>query len=255
MKISLYLIFIFLLFSFCSQKKENEEKDTFSLKELNVAMIYEKKAANIPCLLYNITDTLKSNQKIGVIFKFDVKYDNPKKGNNCCAFEPGMDGTKEKIKKINIVFKDNKNTIDITDKLHNIEEAQMFNRFEEYIQGKLNINDFSCECYDEKSDKLITNLKREHLGGTLLKSEINNNKTHVIKNINDFINLYNSLAGDIYKGTYDNRDLTSGWRVSQKYYSFWLPEKFNTSLEKFNKLEIEVELLNGRKLKYLRILK
>jgi len=254
MKITLYIVFIFLIAS-CSLKKENEEKDTFSLDNVNIAMIYNEKINNIPCSLFNITDSIKKNRKIGIIFKLDVKYDNPKKGNNCCAFEPGVDGTKEKIKKIRIVFKNIKSKIDITDKLFNIEESQNFNSFEKYIQGQFNVNDFSCECYEQKSDKVIENSKREHLGGKLIKSDINKNRTHIIENIDDFINLYNSLAGETYKGKYDNRGLYSGWRISNKYYSFWLPENSNASLEKFNELEIEIELFNGRKLKHIRVLK
>jgi hypothetical protein len=254
MKITLHIIIVFLFVS-CSQKKENEDKDTFSLKKVDVAMIYEKKVKDIPCLLFNVTDTIKSNQKIGIVFKLNVNYDNPRKGSHCCAFEPGVDGTKEKIKKVKVVFISNNSTLDVTDKLSNIEEAQMFNSFEKYIQAQLNINDFSCECYEQKSGKLIENLKREHLGGKLIKNDITKNRNHIIKNIDDFINLYNSLAGERYKGTYDNRGLYSGSRISSKNYSFWLPENFNTSLEKFNELEIEIELLNGRKLKHTRVLK
>jgi hypothetical protein len=254
MKITLHIIVVFL-FASCSQKKENEDKDTFSLKKVDVAMIYEKKTKDIPCLFYNVTDTIKSNPKIGIVFRLEVNYDNPQKGSHCCAFEPGVDGTKEKIKKVKVVFKSNNSTLDVTDKLSNIEEAQMFNSFEKYMQAQLNINDFSCECYEQKSGKLIENLKREHLGGKLIKSDITKNRNHIIKNIDDFINLYNSLAGETYKGTYDNRGLYSGSRISSKNYYFWLPENFNTSLEKFNELEIEIELLNGRKLKHTRVLK
>jgi hypothetical protein len=258
MKITQYIIFVFLVFTSCSQKNDNEnndkKNDTFTLGNVNVAMIYEKKIGDIPCLLFNVTDTIKSNQKIGIIFKLDVNYDNSK-GSDCCAFEPGVDGTKEKIKKIKMLFKSKNEEIDVTDKLFNIEEAQMFSGFEEYIQGQFRANDFSCECYEQKSGKLIENLKREHLGGKLTKSDITKNRTHIIKNIEDFINLYNSIAGEIYKGTYDNRGLNSGWRISNKYYSFWLPEEFNISLKKYNQLEIEIELFNGRELKYSRALK
>ncbi|WP_337964635.1 hypothetical protein [uncultured Flavobacterium sp.] len=255
MKINQYLLFIFLILISCSQKNTDEKNDTFSLDKVDIAMIYQEKVTDIPCLLFNVTDTVKRNQKIGVIFKLDLKYDNPRKGGNCCAFEPGVDGTKEKIKSVKIFFTSNNKKIDITDKLTNIEEAQMFNRFEDYIQGKLYENDFSCECYDQKSGKLIQNLKREHLGGNIIKREVNKNKNHVIKNIDDFINLYNSLAGEVYKGKYDNRGLYSGSRISHKYYSFWLPDNFNIPSEAFDNLEIEIELLNGRKLNYLRSLK
>ena len=256
MKISLYIIFIFLLFVSCSQKKEIEEKDTFSLEKIDIAMIYEKRIKDIPCLLFNVTDTIKKNKKIGIIFKLDVSYDNPRKGSNCCAFEPGVDGTKEKIKNIKIIFENNQGKIDVTNKLFNIEEAQMFNTFQKYIQGQFNSNDYSCVCYEETSAKLIENLKREHLGGKLTKSKIDETRTPIIKGINDFINFYNSFAGDKYSGTFDNIYMVnSGWKISNHYFYFWLPEKFNVSSEKLKTLEIELELLNGRKLKYLRVLK
>lgn len=254
MKITLYIVFSFLFVS-CSQKKENEQKDTFSLDDVNIAMIYNEKMNDIPCSLFNVTDSIKKNRKTGIIFKLDVIYDNPRKGSNCCAFEPGVDGTKERIKKIKIIFKNIKKQIDVTDKLFNIEESQMFNGFEKYIQGRFNVNDFSCECYQPKNGKLIENQKRKHLEGKLTKTDITKNRNHIIKNIDDFMKLYNSIAGDAYKGKYDNRGLDSGWSISNKYYSFWLPENFNASLEKFNELEIEIELFNGRKLKHIRILK
>ncbi|MFB9097381.1 MULTISPECIES: hypothetical protein [Flavobacterium] len=255
MKIIQYIIFVFLIFASCSQKNNNEKNDTFTLDKVNVAMIYEKKVNDIPCLLFNVTDTIKKNQKIGIIFKLDVKYDNPKKGSNCCAFEPGVDGTKEKIKKIKILFISNNEEIDVTEKLFNIEEAFMFTSFEEYIQGQFRNNDFKCVCYEQKNDELIENLKREHLGGEIIKNKIDKNKTPIIKNINDFVNIYNSLTGDKYNGTFDNSDLYSGWRITNHYYYFWLPEEFNISLKKYNQLEIEVELLKGKKLKFLRVLK
>ena len=252
MKINLNIILLFLLLTSCLQNKEIEEKNTFSLKKIDAAIIYEKKIKNIPCLLFNVTDTIKSNRRIGIIFKLDLNYDNQRKG----SIEPGIDGTNEKIKDIKIIFKSDRTEIDVTDRLFNIEEAQMFNRFENYIQHQFKTNDYDCVCYEEKSNELIRNLNSFHLGGKLKRSKIDRKRTPIIKNINDFVNFYNSFTGVKYNGSFDNLELVnSGFKISGYYFYFWLPDNLIGSSEKFKTLEIDVELLKGRKLKSLRALK
>jgi|GEM_PF-6468371 len=254
MKAILFQLLITLIITSCSQK-ENEriKKSFFSLTKVNIAMIYEKKVNDIPCSLFNVTDTLKKDKKIGIIFKLDVKYDNLT-GTDCCGIEPGLDGTKEKINEIRILFKNNTGEIDITNKLFNVEESQMLNTFEKYIQGQFHPNNFSCISYDEKGDELIENLKKEHLGGNLTKSKVGNNKRQIIENINDFIKIYNSLAGNKYEGTFNTQYLTSGWKLSNNYFYFWLPENFNSASERFDRLEIVIVLISGRRITYSRLL-
>ena len=70
----------------------------------NIALIYEDNINGIPCSLFQVTNIVKKDRKIGVIFTFDVTYNNPQKGNGCCAFEPGVQGTKHKIDSILISF-------------------------------------------------------------------------------------------------------------------------------------------------------
>lgn len=243
------LILSILFFTSCNQIIEDD--NTFTLNDLDIALIHEKKIKDISCLLFNISDTINKNVKNGIVFKLDMKY-NHIKSNGCCTIEPGLDGTKEKIKEIRIIFKTKNQKTDITNLLYNEEEAQKTNDFEDYIQASFRSNDYSCVCLNKKTNELEENVKREHLGGNLIVTRANDTILPFFKNINDFKDYYNSFSEDKYKGQFDTTLLHSGFALENNYQYFWLPKDLTKNLSKNTFLEIEIQLYNGKTLSHKR---
>lgn len=243
---------IFIFLTACHQKDhdkptENNDStpDTFTLKDVDVALIYESKIDGIPCLLHSVTDTLKNNENVGVIFAFDVDYDNPRKSNGCCAFEPGVGGSIRKIKNVNIKFVNDKSSLDVTDQLFNTNESQMRNQFEDYIQSQFQKDDYICICSEEKSGELIEYVNRKHLKKPY--SEIlDSTELSVLKNIEEFKSWYNHFTGLKYDGHF--KEAGTGWRLSMYYFYFWIPVELKKSLKDYNSIEILIEFDDGKTL-------
>lgn len=245
------MIFIFL--TACQHKDydkptgKNESKpDTFTLKDVDIALIYESKIDGIPCLLHTVTDTLKKRENTGIIFAFDIDYDNPRKSDGCCAFEPGVGGSKGRIKNVSIKFLNDKTSLDVTDQLFNINESQMKNQFEDYIQGQFQEDDYICICSGKKTNELIEYVNRKHLKKPYSES-IDSTELSVLKNIEEFKSWFNHFTGSKYDGHF--KDAGTGWKLSMYYFYFWIPDELKQILKKYDSIEILIELENGKTLK------
>lgn len=253
MKYTIFFLMLFIFLTSCIQKKPDKpivkkesKPDTFTLKDVDIALIYESKIDGIPCRLHNVTDTLKNSENVGVIFAFDVDYDNLRKSNGCCAFEPGIGGSKRRIKNVNIKFLNDKTSLDITNKLFNIDESQMKNQFEDYIQSQFRKDDYSCICTEEKTGELIEYVNKKHLKKPY-KESLDSTELSVLKNIEEFKSWFNHFAGSKYDGNF--KDAGTGWKLSAYYFYFWIPDELKQTLKDYESIEILIELDNGKTLR------
>ncbi|AOC96445.1 hypothetical protein BB050_03356 [Flavobacterium anhuiense] len=252
----------FLFFAFCiscTNKTDNQIIDnSFSLKEVNVAMIYSKKLDNLRCLLYNVTDTIKEHKKLGVVFTFDIKINHIAKFSNSsgcgCAIEPGLGGSADKIKSLKILLKNDKNEIDITNMLVNSEESVLYNSFENFDKRRFDKNDFSCVCLDKKSNQYVEYLNKNYLGGKVYR-KVHSKRVPILKNPKDFISWFNNFNNDKFQVGFSSKNITSGRGFLHTNFPFWLPDHFFKILKNYNVIKIEVELENGLFLEKTRELK
>lgn len=252
MKNTINFLTIFIFLTACHQKdhdkptrKNKSKPDTFTMKDVDVALIYESRLNEIPCLLHVVTDTLKKNENVGVIFKFDVGYDNPRKSDGCCAFEPGVGGSKNRIRNVNIKFLNDKSSLDVTDQLINTDESQMRNQFEDYIQSQFQKDDYICICSGQKSGELIEYVNKKHLKKPYSES-LDSTELSVLKNIEEFKSWYNHFTGLKYDGQF--KDAGTGWRLSMYYFYFWIPNELKQTLKGYDSIEISLEFDNGKTL-------
>lgn len=232
----------------CTNKAEIQKRsDLFSLDKVDVAIIYSKKLNNFPCLLYNITDTIKNQDKIGIAFTFGIKFNyNHTRGSGCgCAIEPGLGGPDHKIKSLKVLLKNDKDVIDITKMLFNKEESVLLNSIENFSKKRrFDKNDFSCVCFDEKKNQYLEYLNKDYLGGRVVR-KINPKKVPILKKTGDFMLWFNNFKNDEFEVGFSNKNISSGNSFSITNFSFWLPDGFYTVLKNYNLITIEVELDNG----------
>ncbi|KRD08912.1 hypothetical protein ASE21_13745 [Flavobacterium sp. Root901] len=246
---------IFLLFISCTNKAETPKGNSFSLKEVDIAIIYSKKLNNFPCLLYNATDTIKKHEEIGIVFKFDVKYNPQNNSSNCgCVIEPGLGGTNDSIKSLKILFKKGKTEMDVTKILFNKEESILLNPFEKFDKRLFDKNDFSCICFDEKKKEYIEYLNKNYLGGRVFR-KVNPKNVPIFKNPDEFVTWFNNIDNQEFEVGFSNKNITSGNKFLITNFSFWFPNGFFKVLKNYNEIKIEVELDNGLILEKSRILK
>ena len=244
MKTFLKITFALILFScgHSNPESKNNGQDTFNLENTNIALIYEDNINGIPCSLFQVTNIVKKDRKIGVIFTFDVTYNNPQKGNGYCAFEPGAQGTKHKIDSILISFSNDSTSIDVTNYLNNSEQSMLKEGFEDYIQDQFVPDDYICVCVNEQN--VITEyVNRKHLPQPY-SHNIDSTEFNLFRNTQEFINWYNEMGV--------KRHVLSGWKFSGEHYYFWLNESMIPAIINLNKLSIRVTLSNGEKLTYER---
>jgi len=253
-KILFYALFL-ICFS-CANKSQNSKKsNSFSLKEVDIAIIYSKKLNNFPCLLYTATDTIKNQEKIGVVFKFDVEFNPNKESSNCnCAIEPGLGGADDSIKSFKILLKNNKQEIDVTKTLFNKEESILLNPFEKFNKRLFDKNDFSCVCFDSKKNEYLEYLNKNYLGGRVFR-KVTSKKVPIFKNVNDFVRWFNNFNNGEFEVGFSNKNITSGNRFLITNFSFWFPNGYFNVLKNYSEIMIEVELENGLILEKTRQLK
>ncbi|WP_208610258.1 hypothetical protein [Flavobacterium phragmitis] len=245
------ICFVFLAFCIsCTNKTENQIMDnSFSLKEVDVALIYSKKLDEFRCLLYNVTDTIKDQKKLGIVFTFDIKINhNPKSRNSddCgCAIEPGLGGSADEIKSLKILLKNDKKEIDITKILGNIEESVLYNPIENFDKRRFDKNDFSCVCLDRKSNQYVEYLNKNYLGGRVYR-KVDPRRVPILENPNDFISWFNNFNNDKFQVGFSSKNITSGRGFLRTNFPFWFPDHFFNTLKKYNLIKIIVELNDGR---------
>lgn len=247
-KVLYFLLFVFCIS--CTNKTENQIlNNSFSLKDVHVGIIYSKKIDNIPCLLYDVTDTIKNQKKLGVVFTFDTKINYlPKSPNSpgCgCAIEPGLGGSADKIKELKILLKNDKSQIDITKILGNIEESVLYNPMENFDKRRFNKNDFSCVCLDKKSNQYIEHLNKNYLGGRVYR-KVDSRRVPILRNTNDFITWFNNIDNDEFTAGFTYKNITSGGNFVYTNFSFWFPDDFFNTLKNYNFIKIVVKLEDGR---------
>jgi hypothetical protein len=247
MKNSIFKIMLFALCISCTKKTEIQKSDrSFSLKDVDIAMIYSKKLNNIPCLLYNATDTVKNHEKIGVVFTFDLVFNEISNSNSSCgcAIQPGLGGADDKIKSLKVLLQNDKKEIDITNVLFNIEESILLNSFEKFDKRRFDKNDFSCVCFDEKKNQYLEYLNKDYLGGRVLR-KVNPKRIPILKNPEDFRVWFNNFNNDEFEVGFSKKYITSGSNFLGTNFSFWFPDGFFSVLKDYNLITIEVELDNG----------
>jgi len=245
---NIFLIVLCGIVLSCTNKaKIQKRSDLFSLDKVDVAIIYSEKLNNFPCLLYNITDTIKNHYKAGIVFTFDVKFNyNHTRGSGCgCAIEPGLGGPDHKIKNLKVLLKNDKKEIDITKMLFNKEESLLLNSIENFDKKRrFDKNDFSCVCFDEKKNQYLEYLNKDYLGGRVIR-KVNPKRVPILKSIEDFMLWFNNFKNDEFEVGFSNKNISSGNSFSFTNFSFWLPDGFYTVLKNYDLIKIEVELDNG----------
>nr|WP_199001126.1 hypothetical protein [Flavobacterium sp. ASV13] len=259
MKSTILKIALFALCISCTNRTDNQIMDnSFSLKEVDVALIYSKKIDNIRCLLYNVTDTIKNQEKLGVVFTFDTKINYLPKSSNSpgcgCAIEPGLGGSADKIKSLKILLKNDKKEIDVTKILGNVEESVLYNPMENFDKRGFDKNDFSCVCLDKKSKRYVEYLNKNYLGGRVYR-KVDPRRVPILKNPNDFIPWFNNIDNDEFKVGFSYKNIISGGNFVYTNFPFWFPDHFFNTLKNYDVIKIEVELENGLLLEKSRKLK
>ncbi len=242
---NIFLIVLCSIVLSCTNKAEIQKESSFSLEKVDVAIIYSEKLSNFPCLLYNITDTIKNQEKVGVVFTFDAKFNEVRNSNCGCAIQPGLGGSDDEIKSFKILLKNDKNEIDITKMLSNKEESVLLNSIENFDKKRrFDKNDFSCVCFDEKKNQYLEYLNKNYLGGRVYR-KVNPKKIPILKNPKDFVTWFNNFNNNEFEVGFSNKNISSGSSFEFTNFSFWLPDGFYTVLKNYNLITIEVELDNG----------
>lgn len=248
MKNSIFKVMLFALCISCTNKTKNQKRDnSFSLNKVDVAIIYSEKLNNFPCLLYNITDTIKNYKKIGIVFTFDVEFNGfHGRSSGCgCAIEPGLGGSDDEIKSLKILLKNDKKEIDITKILFNKEESVLLNSIENFDKKRrFDKEDFSCVCFDRKKNQYFEYLNKNYLGGRVVR-KVNPKRVPILNNPADFVLWFNNFNNDEFEVGFSNKNITSGNKFVFTNFSFWFPDNFFTVLKDYNLIKIEVELDNG----------
>ncbi|MFT5601375.1 MAG: hypothetical protein ACI9N1_001618 [Flavobacteriales bacterium] len=234
----LYLILIsFCLFG-CSSEEETSRSgpDTFDIEKVDIALIYENRIEGIPCLLYHITDTIKSNRNVGIVIKFDISYNNPTKNSGCCAIEPGLSGPGHSIDSMKILFENDSSIINVTEYLTNSENAQLLNEFEDYRRNFFKSKDYVCACYDSSELRLYAKSAKRDTS-FVVKERFPWSAR--FEDIPAFMNVFNQSD--------TTRHYTEG-KFKLGYHQFWLDSQIMHRLREMTWVRVEMFLSNGRKL-------
>jgi hypothetical protein len=237
---------------------------TFKLDGVNVHLIQEIGIDSVPCRLYIKSDTFTRNNRMGVVFNFNVSYSG-----NSGGIAPGIAGTKDSIVSLKAFLKTKTQQINITNDLYNLEQSQLLN------SDFQNSNDYRCTCFDTfkkryynyvhdkryKKPTIYTYNRADNEdiiywthGDTSFYKNPYPIDTSVYEtffiNAEDFVKAYNRLyLKKVAVSTYKSfKIINSGYDVKTSDFYFWISDKIVKQINRNDFISVEIELSDGRTL-------
>lgn len=263
MKFSVGVVILFLIFS-CGKGT------TYRFENIHIEPIREVQNDSVNCCLYEVSDSISTAHKKGVMFYFDLSYSG-----SSGSMAPGIKGTIDEILDISIALIHQKVKTEISSLLYNSEQCQITSM---YKHPSLNhrgaefraSEDHRCLCLDRSQNNYFEDVHSKYYNSwsryrykkdstvfsylskekdtvhTVYSSRLIDTTYYFYKNMAVLVNEMNRLTikPNIERNTAHH--LNSGAAIEVRNFNFWFPDSLDSLIVPGSKIRIECVLKDGR---------